>query len=286
MQQLDISGITFHYDQSGFGVHHAATGVTSYAIQHAIKRLAVACPRDSWSYRPASDFELYQDLLWTPWGITSTRVTPNALSERLRIRSIPLWDSNQWNNYALHGTYRESWDTICAPMASKIGLLQRIYTDFEGLKLLDLGCCCGGSLLRYIHYGFDSYGIEIDPCFIAHVPDVLQSKIIWGDALCSLYAFSREFFDVIFVSCLGYIMSSDIERLLTDIWLILKVGSPVILDLPKNSREVTVDDKVQYGPYIRASQTYHSVLSRSGYTYVDTVNGLLIATKTHTPATF
>lgn len=286
MQQLEISGTLFHYDVSGFGVHHASTEVTSYAIQHAIKQLVAECPKESWSYIPASDFDLYQALLWTPWHIASTRVTPSALSDRLRIRSVPLWDMNQWCNYALHGPYRDSWDLVCAPMTAKISILKRIYNAFDGLSLLDIGCGSGASLLSYIHYGFDSYGIDIDPCFISHVPEILRSKIVWGDALCSLYAFSREFFDVIFVSCLGYVMSADIEKLLTDIWLILKIGSPLILDLPKNSREVTVEDKVAYGPYIRASQTYHSVLIRSGYTYVDTVNGLLIATKTHTPATF
>ena len=286
MEHLELSGVTFNYDRSGFGVNHAALEVTSYAIQQALKALIGLCSKDTWQDFPASPFEEYTDLLWTPWSIVSTRSTPNALSERLRLRSVPIWDANQWSNYALLGSYRDCWDSVCAPMTSKIGLLRRIYTEFDGLRLLDIGCGSGASLLRFLHHGFDAYGLEIDPCLVSHVPPLLRSHVVWGDALYSLYAFKHDFFDVTFVSCLGYIMSSDIERFLTDAWLVLKMGSPLVLDLPTNSREVTVEDKIRYGPYVRASQTYHNVLYRSGYTYVDTVNGLLIATKTHTPETF
>lgn len=283
MLELVVDDLTVKYDSSGFGFPHQSRAVTSYAIRKILKMLTERQSIDVSVRKPSSPVAEYEGLIWTPWYITSTTVTPSALSDRIQLRSVPLWDVNQWDNYGLQGSYPDNWDKLGSSFHARLALLRRIYPSLSDLRVLDVGCGSGASMLNFALHGMDVYGIEIDPNMINHVPDFLLQRIVWADALYGLYAWGRETFDVAFIGCLGYVMSSDLGKLLTDLWGTLKQGSPVILDLPRNAQEVSVADKVAYGPYIRPSQTYRGVLNQSGFTYTDTVSGLLIATKTHTP---
>lgn len=282
MERVELDGTPYLYDNSGFGVPHNATAVTAFSVQRAIKALRSSVPLESYTTQPASDLASYEGLIWTPWRIVS-RATPQALSDRLQLRSPPLWDTKQFDLYCMSGPYLDNWDSFGSSCESKITILRRIYKDLTNLTILEIGCGAGASLLRFAHYGISPYGVELDPNMILHVNPILSDRILWGDALYSLYAWNPTFFDVVFISCLGYIMSADVVKLLTDTWQTLKPGSPVLLELPKANTDVSVLDKVQYGPYIRPAQTYRAMLHNSGFTYTDTISGLLIATKTHTP---
>ena len=286
LSERTIENQTVFYDQSGFGIRYNSVELTSNAVRRIIRDLLSLCPSESWSKRPMSDLASYEGLVWTPWHIADGRATPSALADRLGLHSIPLWDSGQWDNYGgSSSSYLSNPCLVGASPSDTLSILSRIHSSIRGMRFLDVGCSCGNTMLNLELHGFECYGIEIDPNFIAHVPDIILDRVLWGDALYSLYAFTQDFFDVIKLSCLGYIMRADTAKLLVDVWLAMKPGSVLLLDLPSNGTDISVLDKVQYGPYVRPSRTYQSVLKSSGFTCVGTFNGLVVATKTHTPTT-
>jgi hypothetical protein len=188
--ELTVDDLTIKYDSSGFGVSHQSRAVTSYAIRKALRAVTSQHQVDVTVRRPASPVADYQGLLWTPWYITSTSITPSALSDRIQLRSVPLWDVNQWDNYGMQGSYPDNWDKLCSTFQARLTLLRRIYPSLRGLRLLDIGCGAGASMLNFSIHGVDVYGLEIDPNLINNVPDFLLPRVVWADALYGLYAFS------------------------------------------------------------------------------------------------
>lgn len=284
LTEATAEGQTVLYDQSGFGVRYDVSELTSNAARRIIRSIRGSFQADEWSKRPCSDFDCYEGLVWTPWHIADGRATPASLADRLGLRSIPLWDNNQWDNYGGSGVpYLKDPCAVGASPLDTLSIVSRIHSNVKGMRFLDVGCSGGNTMLNLELHGIDCYGIEIDPCFIFNMPNLIIDRVLWGDALYSLYAFTYDFFDIVKLSCLGYIMRADVAKLLVDTWLILKPGSVLLLDLPSSSAEVSVVDKVKFGPYVRPSKTYLSVLKSSGFTYVGTFNGIVVATKTHTP---
>lgn len=280
-----VNGVDVFFDTSGFGFRQSAFEVTEQAIRNCMRVAADQTSVSTRSSLPERDTD-YTDLIWTPWRIASNRSTPGAVAERLRLRSAPLWDVAQTAMYCGKGPYAELCFDYPVPQSFKIETLRRVHKNIAGLRLLDVGASSGTFMAYSAIYGIDPYGIEIDPAFILNASPILGDRLLWGDCLCNLYSFNSSFFDVVFVSCVGFIMRSDLSKLLIDLWRIIDFGKIIVLELPPAGQDVSIEDKVSFGPYVRPLSSYKNTLSSSGFSVAGASNCLLVASKTHTPLTY
>lgn len=280
-----VGGVDVLYDSSGFGFRHTQSEVTEQAVRNCMRAVSGYVSAGSRLPVPESNSD-YSDLIWTPWRIASNQATPGAVSERLRLRSAPLWDMDQVSLYCGKGPYTETCLDHHIPQSLKIETLRRVHKNIAGLRLLDIGAASGTFMAYSSIFGIDAYGIEIDPVFILSASPLLRDRLIWGDCLCNLYAFNAAFFDVVFVSCVGFIMRADLSKLLLDVWRILDFGKILVLELPQSGQDVSIEDKVSFGPYIRPLNSYKNTLSSSGFSVAGAGDRLLVASKTHTPLTY
>lgn len=279
-----LAETTVCHDSFGFGIHArspvALTSAAVFGIHNALRKNYpehLDWPQVDPGFR-------YSDYIYTPWAAWNPRSAPEAISNRLQMRSLNTVADDSVASYCGSGQhYYNCWDTAFLPLETRLGLLRKFYPNPVGSRALVLGSAGGQFLFSLAQLGFDPYGMEIDPHLAALTHTILRPRVAIGDMLCHLYRYASDSFPVVFLCCAGYLQWPDIRRGLRGIWRIQPRGGVLVLHAAPDSEEVGDVAKARFGCYIRQGKQYTRALADSGYRPQAVSAGTLVAFKSHEP---
>ena len=172
-------------------------------------------------------------------------------------------------NYVGSGDRVEDAWTRYITTSERLSVLTKFSKSLHGLSLLDLGCACGSGMLSLASYGVNTYGVENHPEMYNHRSQLLLDRIIFGDALECLYAFTQNSFDVVMVSMLGSVWWNDVREFLTDVARLVRPGGIVILDTMPHKHAS-----------LKAVAMYKAALSETGFQPKLKTENMLVGVRT------
>jgi len=254
----------------GFGVEMRGT----YTPNELFRASKLYMPEESDIAQLPPNFPEYYNYAWCPWARNSLDAFSRICERTRMVTGLRLHADDVFANYAGCGKpYADSWDKYYPIQARLLAFQQGFGTAVvpPRLRLLDLGCAGGRSMLQYHAHGLDVYGIEANPEHVRTAPDLVRGRVLLGDALVDTYMFNANTFNIIVCSVLGTTMTVDIEHLFREIHRLLAAGGLAVFDVPGS---------FNIGPHLSSeNSTYSRMLRRLGFKGILLFRSQLLARK-------
>jgi 2-polyprenyl-3-methyl-5-hydroxy-6-metoxy-1,4-benzoquinol methylase len=253
----------------GFGVWFGG----KYTTNEIFHKTAEHKPKAQDANFPAvADWNLFNDFAWNAWSRHSPFIGEQIVN-RCKMHTPSDMSDEMYDDYIGTGdSVWHSWPRYITGY-DRIGVLTRLAPTLKSLKVLDLGCACGNSLLGLGAYGMDVYGVEYHPRMYNDRNALLKDRIVFGDALGCLYQFNKDAFDVVVISMVGNIWWTDVPHFLTDVSRVLRQGGIVLLDVMPHKHT-----------NLKSKLMYKGIMKEAGIPVKLTTDNMLVGVKARQPA--
>lgn len=213
--------------------------------------------------------DVFNSHFWVPWD-RLTHEYCNALTRRVQLSTAHGINPSDFDNYLGFGSYVASWPLYIST-ADRLSALTQAFRNLNGLNVYEVGCGTGHQLLQLASYGCNVGGMELNPVLYNSRHQLLSNKVEFGDALFDPWMLhSKNEFDVVIISMVGFVRFEDLIELFCGIEHILNRTGVLIVDIPKHQKSCG---------NVRQSNSYYSSLKTAGFSPKRLFADQLICTK-------